>query len=209
MRVLVTSPAGTGHFTPLVPFIDVCMARGDDVLAVVPPPLERLLTERGIPFRTGAEPEEAQKAAISDRLPNASREEAAVLVNRELFGRLCTAAMIPAVEDACRRWRPDLVLHDACEYASTVVAERLGIRHAQVATSPANIEAYSLDLAAPALEPYGQHLVERLKATPAGWRCSMPGGCGGAGRAACASTALRWPGHRRVRHRTTAGQCPR
>jgi UDP:flavonoid glycosyltransferase YjiC (YdhE family) len=166
MRVLFTSPAGTGHFTPLVPFVDFCMARGDDVLAVVPPPLERLLTERGIPFRTGAEPEEAQKAAISDRLPDASREEAAVLVNRELFGRLCTAAMIPAVEDACRRWRPDLVLHDACEYASTVVAERLGIRHAQVATSPANIEAYSLDLAAPALEPYGQNLVERLKATP-------------------------------------------
>ncbi|MFE9426462.1 glycosyltransferase [Kitasatospora sp. NPDC006697] len=166
MRVLFTSPAGVGHFIPLMPFVDGCMARGDDVLAVVPPPLERLLTERGIPFRTGAEPGQDQRAAIRDRLPNASREEAAVLVNRELFGRLCTAAMIPAVEEACRQWQPDLVLHDPCEYASTVVAERLGIRHAQVATSPAEVEAYSLDLAAPALEQYGSHLVERLKAAP-------------------------------------------
>ncbi|MFJ1791702.1 glycosyltransferase [Kitasatospora griseola] len=166
MRVLFTSPAGAGHFTPLTPFVDACTARGDEVLAVVPPSLEQLLTERGIPFRTGAEPDRAATAAIRDRLPRASREEAAVLVNRELFGRLCTAAMLPAVEEACRDWRPDLVLHDPCEYASAVVAERLGIRHAQVATSPARIEAYSLDLAAPVLADYEPELAERLKATP-------------------------------------------
>ncbi|MGW7427839.1 hypothetical protein ACWGJB_49400 [Streptomyces sp. NPDC054813] len=47
-----------------------------------------------------------------------------------------------------------------------MVSERLAIPHAQVATSPAKIEAYSLDLAAPALEPYGRDLVERLRATP-------------------------------------------
>ncbi|MCC9307921.1 glycosyltransferase [Kitasatospora sp. RB6PN24] len=105
-------------------------------------------------------------AAITDRLPEASRTEAAVLVNREYFGRLCTAALLPALEEACRDWRPDLILHDPCEYASAVVAERLGIPHAQVGTSPAQIEAYSLDLAAPALVPYDGTLVDRLLATP-------------------------------------------
>ncbi|MFF0390531.1 glycosyltransferase [Kitasatospora sp. NPDC004615] len=166
MRVLFTSPAGTGHFTPLTPFVDACTARGDEVLAVVPPPLAQLLTERGMPFRTGAAPDPAATAAIRDRLPHASREEAAVLVNRELFGRLNTEAMLPALEEACRDWQPDLVLHDPCEYASAVVAERLGIPHAQVATSPARIEAYSLDLAAPVLACYEPQLVDRLKATP-------------------------------------------
>lgn len=166
MRVLFTSPAGLGHFTPLLPFIDACIARGDEVLVVVPPGLEQTLIDRGLPFRLGTEPDPVAHAAIRERLPEASRAEASVLINREYFGRLCTAALLPTLEEACREWQPDLILHDPCEYASAVVAERLGIRHAQVGTSPAEIEAYSLDLAAPALEPHGGRLVDRLFATP-------------------------------------------
>jgi hypothetical protein len=128
--------------------------------------LEQTLTERGLSFRLGAEPDPVAAAAITERLPQASRAEAAVLVNREYFGRLCTEALLPALEEACEQWRPDLILHDPCEYASAVVAERLGIRHAQVGTSPAEIEAYSLDLAAPVLARYDDELVDRLLSAP-------------------------------------------
>ncbi|MFE2598633.1 glycosyltransferase [Streptomyces sp. NPDC059396] len=166
MRVLFASTEGSGHFNPLVPFIDACVARGDEVLVVGPPKLEARLGERGQPHRIGGEPPAAETAAIMERFSRVSRKEAAVLIDRELFGRLCTAAMLPALEEACRDWRPDLVLREPCEYASAVAAERAGVPHAQVAISAARIEAGALELAAPALAPYGAEMADRLRASP-------------------------------------------
>lgn len=155
MRILFTSTAGSGHFHPLVPFIDACAGRGDDVLVVGLPKLEATLAARDQPYRIGGEPSAAELAAIFERVSKATPDEGRRIVNRELFGRLCTAAMLPAVGEACQEWRPDLVLHEPCEYASVVVAGRLGIPHAQVAISAAEVEEFSLGVAAPVLEPYG------------------------------------------------------
>ena len=166
MRVLVSSTAGAGHFGPLVPFVEALARRGDEVLLVVPPGLEATAEATGLAFRIGADPPAEEAEAIRLRVPTAPPREAAVLANRELFGRLCTAAMLPALEAACREWWPDLVLRDPAEYASAVAAERLGIPHAQAAISLARVEAASLDLAAPVLEPYGGGIVERIRASP-------------------------------------------
>jgi hypothetical protein len=65
----------------------------------------------------------------------ASAAEAAVVVNREIFGRLCTAAMLPTVDEVCRTWRPPAVLHEAAEYAGPIAVDRYGIGHLQVAIS--------------------------------------------------------------------------
>ena len=89
-----------------------------------------------------------------------------MLGNRELFGRLWTAALLPTAERACAEWRPQLVLHEAAEYASAIAAERCGIAHAQVAISLAEVEAGSLDAAAPALALHDEHIVERLRGSP-------------------------------------------
>jgi UDP:flavonoid glycosyltransferase YjiC (YdhE family) len=165
VRVLVSSTGGAGHFGPLVPFLDALVRRVDEVLLVVPPELEATVAPMGLPFVLGADPPGEEVSAIWERLQTVSRSEAAILGNRELFGRLCTAAMLPAVERACREWRPDLVLHEAAEYASTVAAERCGIAHAEVAISLAEVEAASLDLAAPVLEAFREGIVERLRAS--------------------------------------------
>jgi len=94
-------------------------------------------------------------AASFRRFASASAAEAAVIVNREIFGRLCTAAMLPTVDEACRTWRPAAILHEAAEFAGPIAADRYGIPHIQVAISRADVEAASLKLAAPVLEPYG------------------------------------------------------
>ena len=166
MRVLVASTAGAGHFTPLVTFVDALIARGDDVLLVVPPELESTVVAAGYPHRLGGSPPADELAAIWDRVPNVSSDEMAVLVNREIFGRLDTAAMLPAHQAACREWRPDLVLREPCEYGSAIAAERQGIPHAQVAISLSSVEASSIGLVAPAIEPYGAHVVDRLRESP-------------------------------------------
>lgn len=164
--MLVASTGGAGHFGPLVPFIDALARRGDEVLLVVPPQLEATVAPMGHPFRLGAEPPQEELGAIWQRFPAVSRHDAAILANREIFGRLWTAAMLPAAERACRDWRPQLVLREPAEYASAVAAERCGVAHAQVAISLAEVEAGSLDLAAPVLEPYGEGIAGRLRASP-------------------------------------------
>ena len=166
MRVLLSSTDGAGHFGPLRPFIGALAARGDDVLIVVPPRLEATVSAIGQPFVVSAEPPAEALAALRERFSSVSGDEAARLGNRVLFGRLWTAALLPAVERACREWRPRLVLHEAAEYASAIAAERCGVAHAQVAISLAEVEAGSLDLAAPALAEHEQHIVERLRASP-------------------------------------------
>jgi UDP:flavonoid glycosyltransferase YjiC (YdhE family) len=166
VRVLLTSTQGAGHYNPLVPFAEALAARGDDVLFVVPPGLDATVRESGYAFRIGADPPADDLDRIWARVPSAAPEEAAILVNREIFGRLDTAAMLPTIDQACRDWRPDLVLHDPAEYASAVAADRNGIAHTQIAISRAAVEDGSLWLAAPALEPHSDGIVERIVASP-------------------------------------------
>ncbi len=163
MRLLFASTSGMGHFNPLVPFIDAAVARGDDVLVVGPPKLEPVLAGRGHAYRIGAAPSAASVAQFRESLAQVSAQDAEGVIDREFFGRLCTAAMLPALEEACDSWRPDLVLHETCEYSSAVAADRRGIAHVQVAISLAQVEASAFAHAMPALEAYGGRIVERIR----------------------------------------------
>ncbi len=164
--MLVASTGGAGHFNPLIGFLECFRQRGDDVLLVVPPSLRPTLESLGYPFRSGDEPPAGEVEAIRQRLPVAPPGEASILGNRELFGRLCTKAMMPAMEAAFTEWRPQLVLRDPCDYASAIQAERLGVPQAQVAISTAEGEAGSLALAAAAIESYSRTIVASLRACP-------------------------------------------
>jgi hypothetical protein len=86
-----------------------------------------------------------------------------VLGNREWFGRLCTAAMRPAMEAAFDDFAPELVLRDPCEFASAIAAETRGVPHAAVACSRGDVEWTSLDVIAPVL-PAG--LQDAVRAAP-------------------------------------------
>ena len=165
MRLLFSSTGGMGHFNPLVPLIDAAAARDDDVLVVGPPKLEPVLAARDQAYRIGAAPAEADAAQFRELLAKAAPEEAEGLSDREFFARLCTAAMLPALEKACDDWRPDLVLHETCEYSAVVAAGRRGIPHAQVAISLAQVEASALTQTVAALEPYDGRIGDQIKAS--------------------------------------------
>ena len=167
MRILgACSLGGAGHFNPLVAFLHAARRRGDEVLTVGPPALREMVESAGFPFRAGGEPSEEQVAAIRERLPVVPAAEASVLGNRELFGRLATAAMLAGMEDAWGDWAPDLVLRDPTEYAAAGLAARTRTPIAQVAISLAQAEAGSIAAAAPALEEHRQGLVSELRAQP-------------------------------------------
>jgi len=164
MRVLAAcSLGGSGHLQPLVPFLDAARRHRHEVLVAGPLAIEGLVTDA--PFWACGEPAEGDVAEIREQLPVANAQQAAVLANRELFGRLATTAMLPRMEDAIVSWRPDVVLRDPCEYSSAVVAARRGVPMAQVAISLADAEWQSISVAGPALEAHRSGLVEELRAS--------------------------------------------
>jgi UDP:flavonoid glycosyltransferase YjiC (YdhE family) len=167
MRVLAAcSLGGAGHLQPLRPFLDAARHRGSETLVVGPPALARMVEQTGHRFAAGGEPPEAAIAPIRERLPVVTAREASVLGNRELFGRLATAAMLPAMNSVIADWKPDIVLRDPCEYASAVIAQRSGITAAQVAIGLADVEWASIKIAAPALEDHRPGLTEELQLSP-------------------------------------------
>jgi Glycosyltransferase family 28 C-terminal domain len=149
---------------PLVPFLTAAERAGDDVLVIGPPAMEDAAGRLGFPFRAGGEPDESAVGHIRERLPLAPPAEAARLANRDLFGRLATEALLPAMDDACRSWRPDLVLREPCEYASALVAGARGLAIAQVAISRGEVELGSIDAAGPVLDSYRPGLAGELRA---------------------------------------------
>ena len=167
MRVLAAcSLGGAGHLQPLRPILDAARRAGHDTLLIGPPALTDLAADTGHPFAPGAEPPEAEVDAIRERLPVVPAGEASVLANRELFGRLATRAMLPAMVRVVETWQPDLVVRDPCEYSSAVVAHRTGHRIAQVAIGLAAAEWGSIEVAAPALEKHRPGLTDAVRATP-------------------------------------------
>ena len=146
MRVLIASTGGSGHFGPLEPFADALTARGDEVLFVVPPELEPRVRARRVPARR------VRAGGVLGRLPRRARaSEQALLGNREWFGRLCTAAMRPAMEAAFDDFAPELVLRDPCDFASAIAADARRVPYATIACSRGDVEWTSLDLIAPVL----------------------------------------------------------
>lgn len=160
------SLGGAGHLQPLRPFLDAAGDRGSETLVVGPPAIARMVEETGHRFAEGGEPPEAAVAPIRERLPVVPAQEASVLGNRELFGRLATAAMLPAMDRVISDWKPDVVLRDPCEYASAVVGRRLRIATGQVAIGLAEVEWGSIGVAAPALEDHQPGLTQELRLSP-------------------------------------------
>jgi Erythromycin biosynthesis protein CIII-like, C-terminal domain/Erythromycin biosynthesis protein CIII-like, N-terminal domain len=150
----------------LLPVLDGARRRGHETLVVGPPAIGDMVGASDHPFVAGGEPPEAAVAPIRERLAVAPARQASVLGNRELFGRLATAAMLPAMERLLDDWQPDVVLRDPCEYASAVIAPPLGIATAQVAIGLAEVEWGSIDIAAPALEAHRSGLAGELRRAP-------------------------------------------
>lgn len=167
MRILAAcSLGGAGHLNPLLPFLRAAGEQGHETLVVGPAALEETVLERGHRFWSGGEPAEAEIAPIRELLPVVPSSEASVLGNRELFGRMATAAMLPRMREAFDEWAPDLVLREPCEYASAVVALATSTPMAQVAISTAEVECGSIEAAAPALEEHREGLTGELRSAP-------------------------------------------
>jgi glycosyltransferase len=135
MRVLVSTTAGAGHLGPLVPFARALVTAGHEVVVAAPASFASSVEKAGFTHYPFADVPEDELAAAFARIPGLSNHDANALVMTEVFGRMGARAALPGVRRLVEQWRPDLVLREAAEFASCVVADTEGIPHAQVAVS--------------------------------------------------------------------------
>lgn len=133
MRVLVSTTANEGHFGPLTGLARACAAAGDEVRVAAPASWAATVERAGFVHQPFGEPRPDQVGTVMGRLPTLGFEEANVVVIRDVFGRLDAQAALPALVDAVRSWRPDVVVREPAELGSLAAAVHAGVPHVQVA----------------------------------------------------------------------------
>lgn len=167
MRVIFTSTSGQGHFQRLVPFIQTCQERGDDVLAVVPAKLTATVEPLMIEFRVSDEPDPVAADELWSQFASLPRAAASALVEREWFAGLCLTASLPSIKEAVQEWQPDFVLRESCEYAGAVAADEFEVPHATVGISTAQAEWNVVrSCSGPALDDISPGLASRVENAP-------------------------------------------
>ncbi len=131
-----------------MPYARALVEAGHEVVVAAPASFAGAVERAGFVHHPFADAPPEELAAVFARLPGLSNDDGNRLVITEVFGRIDARAARPGVQDLVDRWRPDLVLREASEFASYAVADRAGIPHAQVAVSLESFEAPFL----PALE---------------------------------------------------------
>ena len=163
MRVLLTTKRGAGHYGPLLPFAHAFRRAGADVRFAAPDSTAAAVAAEGFSVEPFADaPDEVRDAVFADAFGR-PREEQASYVFADAFARLDARAALPGMLALCRRFQPDVVLSEVCEFAGPLVAEALGLRAISVGiTQQAEAEAV---LAASQLLPALDELRDELGVT--------------------------------------------
>lgn len=130
MRVLVSSPGGIGHATPLVPLARALAAAGAEVRVACPSPAAERLARIGLPVtRIGLSADAAHERCLEQHpeIRAMPGSELPGYVFPRLFGTITAAAQFPDLLDVARSWQPTVLVHDAGDLAAPVVAAALDI----------------------------------------------------------------------------------
>jgi UDP:flavonoid glycosyltransferase YjiC (YdhE family) len=130
MRVLFSCVSGFGHFAPLVPLAHAFRDRGDDVAFAAAASFASHAEAAGLQLLpTGLDEKEvnarfAPAKAESQTLPIPDRRR---FVFTQRFALIEAPARIDDLRAHAQEFRADMLVHDASELASAVVAAQLGI----------------------------------------------------------------------------------
>jgi UDP:flavonoid glycosyltransferase YjiC (YdhE family) len=173
MRILLTTRGSAGHVTPLVPFGHAGLRAGHEVLVAAQGQHAGNVERAGLPFAPFGEPPPEQWMPLLAEFARMDLERANDAMIGEYFARLDTAAALPGLRAIVEEWRPDVIVRECWEFASTLVAEQRGIPVVRVALGLAATEELTIGLVASALDDARAGLGlppdpagERLRETP-------------------------------------------
>ncbi|HUP86222.1 MAG TPA: glycosyltransferase [Acidimicrobiales bacterium] len=130
MRVLFSSSSGVGHVQPMLPLALGMRARGHEVRWVTAEDGCHWVRGSGIDAAAAGPTTRERMAEYERRWPAyaALRGEArAEMMFPRLFGDVAAHAMFRPLLDIARRWQPELIVSEAADFASPVVAAAMGV----------------------------------------------------------------------------------
>lgn len=140
MRVLITTTGGAGHFGPLVPFAEAIEATGGEVLIATRESTAVPVLAQGFEVATFADAPAEERNAVFGAVRELPTDDANIRVVADIFARLDARAAVPGVLAACRSFRPDLVVHEVCEFAGALVGAHTGVPVVSVGIGLAALE---------------------------------------------------------------------
>jgi UDP:flavonoid glycosyltransferase YjiC (YdhE family) len=148
MRVLFTTRGSSGHVGPLAPFAHACVRAGQDVTVAAQRQFEGNVTRLGLTFAPFDAPGEDEWMPLMAGFAEMSMEEANRAMIGEFFAGLDLRAELPALREIVERTRPDVIVRESWEFASTLVAELNDVPMARVGLGLLELEAQAAALAA-------------------------------------------------------------
>jgi UDP:flavonoid glycosyltransferase YjiC (YdhE family) len=131
MKVLVASTPGWGHVAPMLPVVDELRRRGHEIVWVTADDARSRLVDRGYDVQVHGLP-------LTERLPRAMgilAERAGDIPTTSMrahaftthFALLAAPAAIDGIRSVSSSFRPDVIVREPGELASTIVARASGI----------------------------------------------------------------------------------
>ncbi len=116
MRVLVASTVGSGHFRPLVPWIEEMTAAGHEVVVAGSTGLSEAASQWT--FHDCGAPDPEAVGRLWGRLFEPDLEDPQAHVVGNIFTRANAGALVPEMTALVADFRPDLVVREPMEFAS-------------------------------------------------------------------------------------------
>ncbi len=152
MRILLTTRGSAGHLLPLAPFGHACRRAGHAVMVAAQRQNRAHAERTGLPFAPFDDPPKHEWMPLMAEFAELDLETANDRMVGEFFARIDTTAALPGLRAIVEDWRPDVMIRESYEYASTLLAEQYAIPTVRVALSLAQIEERAIQLAAPAVD---------------------------------------------------------
>ena len=139
MKALFTSLPATGHFNSILPLALALRDGGHEVAVCCASDFADRLAAMGLPHFPGG------GRSLDEFLPREFKgfdPERARFIQHEVFAGAAPDRLMPDLVGAVERWQPDVLLRESSEFAVCVLAEKLDLPHAAVATgSSASLDA--------------------------------------------------------------------
>jgi hypothetical protein len=173
MRVLFCTRGSSGHVTPLAAFGHACVRAGHQVLVTAHRGLAANVERTGLACAPLDDPPPESWMPMLSEFAQTPVAEAHERMIGDFFGRVDVGATLPGLRSLVESWRPDVIVRESWEFASTLVAEVHEIPLARVGLGTAAVEEDTIALVAGSLDAFRAWLElpadprgERLRAAP-------------------------------------------
>jgi len=164
----MTTRGSAGHVLPLAPFGHACLRAEHEVMVAAQRQHQANVERAGLAFSPVEDPPEHEWVPLMEQFAQLGIEAANARMIGEFFAGIDARAALPGLRTIVEDWRPDIIVRETWEFASTLVAEMCGIPLVRVGLGVAAVEELSIHLAAAVLDEARANL--GLPPDPAGDR---------------------------------------